>query len=227
MSQQEGTSATPCRLLWVVIAGIVLYALLDAIAQALPPHYNPIRDAESDLAVGPYGYFMTINFVNRGLLSLVFVYSLTQILHSSGTIQGSGTGGSNRYSTGLRLLGAWGVGAILLAIFPTDVPATPVSSHGAIHLAVAAIAFLAGAFGALSLSRQFGESQALSGVRGVALAIAVLAVIFCFATLGLGFVFPHLAGEIGGLDERIFLAMVLLWMTAVSIHLLRYKPRMR
>ena len=45
---------------------IVLYIVLDAIAQALPPHYSPISQAESLLAVGPYGYIMTINFLNRG-----------------------------------------------------------------------------------------------------------------------------------------------------------------
>jgi len=198
--------------------------LLDAIAQALPPHYSPIRDAESDLAVGPYGYIMAINFLNRGVFSLVFVYSLTRTLRRTEAVPGSGAGSKNRYSSGLRLLDVWGVGAILLAIFPTDVPATPVSWHGAIHLVVATIAFLAGALGALRLSSQFGQSQALRGVRGAAMALAVLAAIFCVLTLGLGFVSPHLAAQIGGLNERIFLAMVLLWMATVSIYLLRYNP---
>ena len=208
----------------MVVAGIVLYALLDAIAQVLPPHYSPIRDAESDLAVGPYGYVMAINFVNRGLLSLVFVYALARTLRVSGTAGAGGVTGKNPYSTGLYLLGAWGVGAILLAIFPTDVPSTPVSWHGAIHLLVATVAFLAGAFGALSLSRQFGSSQALKGVSGVGTALAVLAVVFCFVTLALGFIVPHLATRIGGLDERVFLALVLLWMAVVSAHLLRGTP---
>lgn len=54
----------------VAIIGIVVYVVIDVIAQLLPPHYNAIIQAESDLAVGPYGFLMTINFVIRGLLSL-------------------------------------------------------------------------------------------------------------------------------------------------------------
>ena len=49
----------------LTIAGIALYLVLDVVAQMLPPHYSPVRQAESDLAVGPYGYVMTINFVVR------------------------------------------------------------------------------------------------------------------------------------------------------------------
>ena len=47
----------------VTIVGIVVYVIIDVIAQLLPPHYNAIIQAESDLAVGPYGFLMTINFV--------------------------------------------------------------------------------------------------------------------------------------------------------------------
>ncbi len=36
----------------LVIVGIVFYVILDVIAQILAPHYNPISQAESDLAVG-------------------------------------------------------------------------------------------------------------------------------------------------------------------------------
>jgi hypothetical membrane protein len=63
------------RLFWVVIAAIVLYVVLDAIAPSLPPHYSLIKDAKSDLAVGPYGYVMAINFLNRGALSLLSLHT--------------------------------------------------------------------------------------------------------------------------------------------------------
>jgi hypothetical membrane protein len=213
-------------LFWAVIAGVVLYVVLDAIAQSLPPHYSPIQDAESDLAVGPYGYIMTVNFLNRGLLSLVFVYALSRTFRLTGAIPTAPSSGRNPYSRGLSLLGVWGVGAIILAIFPTDVPATPLSWHGTIHLLVALVAFLAGAFGTLSLSRQFRASQALRGAAGYSMAIAALSVVFCFVTLGLGFVDPHLAARVGGLDERIFLGLVLVWMVAVSLHMLRHQSTM-
>jgi len=72
------------RLFWIVLVGIILYAVLDVVAQILPPHYNPISQAESDLAVGKFGLIMTINFVNSGVLSLVFIFTFLRTLDLMG-----------------------------------------------------------------------------------------------------------------------------------------------
>jgi hypothetical membrane protein len=206
---------TTKRLFWVVIGGILLYAALDALAQVLPPHYSPIKDAESDLAVGPYGYVMAVNFINRGVLSLVFLYALSKAARAGGGFTPSGA--ERRFRTGLYIFGVWSVGAILLAFFPTDVPAAPVSWHGAVHLVVAALAFLGGAFGAIVMSSRFGNSQVLQGAKKTALPIAALAVVFLFIGFG------TITGPIGGLTERLFLGLVLLWVAVVSLHLARAK----
>jgi hypothetical protein len=196
-----------------VVGLIVLYLVLDVVAQLLPPHYSPISQAESDLAVGPFGYVMAINFVNRGVLSLLFVFAFL------GAVRLAGESG-REYRTGAILLGVWGVGALLLAVFPTDVPSTPVSPHGAIHLVVALVAFAGGALGELSISRALGRNRVMQAVRQPAIAISVLAVVMMFVELGLP-VFSHLSNEIGGLTERIFLALVLLWLLVVSAYLAR------
>jgi hypothetical protein len=100
------------RQLFVIVdALIILYVVLDAIAQVLPPHYSPISQAESLLAVGPYGYIMTVNFLNRGVFSLLFVYALVQIFTMLGENWRS-------YKFGLYAIGIWGVGALMLAGFP-------------------------------------------------------------------------------------------------------------
>jgi len=196
------------RVFWIVIAAIVLYVVLDAIAQSLPPYSSPIRDAESDLAVGPYGYIMAVNFLNRGFLALAFLYALSRTVKAElGTVRG--------FRTGIYVFGVWAVGAILLAFFPTDVPPTPVSWHGAIHLIVAALAFLGGSFGALMLSLQFSKSETLRNVKTPALVISALSVLFLFVGFG------TLTGQIGGLTERIFLGSVLIWQLVVSFHLAR------
>jgi hypothetical membrane protein len=187
----------------------VVYLLLDLLAQLLPPHYSAIAQAESDLAVGPYGYVMTINFVVRGILSLGFVLGLAWT-----------TGLGSRARVGLGLLAFWGLGAFLLAAFPTDVPSTPVSWHGAIHLVVAALAFLAASIGELLLALHFSREPALRRLARVATGIAVLGVVVnlvLFAIDGR----PHLAAEIGGLAERLFLGIVLAWMVLVSLWILR------
>jgi len=197
----------------VALTGIALYIVLDAVAQLLPPHYSPISQAESDLAVGQFGYIMTVNFLNRGILSLEFLFAVI------GTIRVNG-GRPRNYRGGLFLIGMWSIGALLLAAFPTDVPSTPVSWHGAIHLIVAVIAFLAGAFGALFISLRMSSDISLRRVRGVALPISVVAVILCILELFGGFFAPHLSADYGGLVERLFLGSVLLWMATVSSFML-------
>ena len=197
------------RLLFAVaIAAIVLYVILDAIAQSLPPHYRPISQAERDLAVGPYGYVMTLNFVNRGVLSLCFLFALLLTANSSDTT-------SPRFMRGSYLFAVWSIGALLLAAFPTDVPATPVSWHGAVHLVVAILAFLGGAFGALYISLGMAGNKPVAKARGAALPLAAIAVVLCLVELLDGLT-PGLNANYGGLVERLFLGSVLLWIGSVS-----------
>jgi hypothetical membrane protein len=208
----SGASADRARLLFLItIAGIVLYVILDAVAQSLPPHYSPIRQAESDLAVGPYGYVMAVNFVNRGVFSLLFLYGLMKSLPPRA-----------EFRRGFWLLGIWGVGALILAVSPTDVSG-PATLHGGIHLLVATLAFLGAAFGILSLSRRFALDPALKGVARYAMPIAVLAVVFFLVLYGGEFILPHLSARIGGLTERIFIGLVLVWMLTVSAFMLKRK----
>lgn len=123
--------------------------------------------------------------------------------------------GAHVFSSSL-LSWASSVGALLLAAFPTDVPSTPISWHGAVHLVVAIFAFLGGAFGALYLSIGMAGNRALARARGVALPLACLAVVLCIAEISGGFVVPGLYADYGGLIERLFLGSVLLWVGAVS-----------
>ncbi len=204
------------RFYWISIIGIVLYIVFDVIAQLLPPHYSPVRDAESDMAVGPYGFIMTINFVNRGILSLSFIYAFLKTLDLKG-------GKRAPFRRGYYLLGIWAVGALLLAIFPTDVPATPISWHGAIHLVVALVAFIGGATGVLVLSRHFGENVSTRGAKRIALALGWLSVLLLVVELGFQFILPGLSARFFGLAERLFLASVLFWLVTISIYMVTHK----
>jgi hypothetical membrane protein len=189
------------------IIGIILYVVLDAVAQALPPHYSPIRQAESDLAVGPYGYIMAINFVNRGVFSLIFVFGLFKVVEHL----------TRKFKIGLALLSIWGVGALILAISPTDIGAE-VTLHGKVHLLVAFIAFLGGAFGVLFLSLDLSKHPALKSLRRYLLPLGILSTILVFVD------FLGSLSRIGGLLERLFLGSVILWILIVSIHLYNSPP---
>jgi len=204
------TSTT--RLFYITILCIILYVALDAIAQSLPPHYSPISQAESDLAIGNFGFIMTFNFLNRGFLSFTFIFAFLRTLDRFHIPR-------SQFRSSTALLGIWSIGALLLAVFPTDVPATPMSWHGAIHLAVALVAFIAGAFGTFLISRRLGENRELQGLKRLALPLSAIVVILWALEFCLPFVAPHLNLRIGGLTERLFLGSVLLWMGVVSFFL--------
>lgn len=200
------------RTFWLVDAAIVLYLALDVVAQLLPPHYSPVSQAESDLAVGPYGWIMTLNFVNRGAFSLGFAYAFAR------TFRGPARPWRD-LRPGVGLLAAWGLGSLVLAAFPTDVPATPVSPHGAVHLVVALLAFLAAALGVYWIGRRLERSDLLGPARSFTLPLAVLVVLAFLVEAGLPFVAPRLDARFGGATERVFLGAVLLWMFVVSTSL--------
>jgi uncharacterized membrane protein len=212
---EKADKSGPARLFWAVILGIVLYVVLDVVAQLLPPHYSPISQAESDLAVGEFGFIMTINFLVRGVLSLLFIYAFLRTLDYAKVAR-------SQFRTGTYLLGAWAVGAILLAVFPTDVPATPISWHEAIHIVLAIIVFIGAAFGTLSISQKLPQNGAFRGLKRIALPLSIIVVAFLVL-----FFFVHLNSQIGGLTERLFLGSVLLWIGVVSAYLATHMQQIK
>jgi hypothetical protein len=196
----------PRRALTLAVIGIALYVVLDVIAQLLPPHYSPISQAESDLAVGPYGYVMAVNFVIRGLLTFAFLLGLVGATRLGKTAR-----------VGLALLAVWGAGAFVLAVSPTDV-GTMVTVHGTIHNITAAVAFTGGAFGALLLSTHFPAEERLRPLGSPARILSALAVVMYFATLAA--LFLRRLSHVFGLIERLFIGLVLLWILVVALQLL-------
>jgi Protein of unknown function (DUF998) len=196
------------RQLFVIVeALIILYVVLDAIAQVLPPHYSPISQAESLLAVGPYGYIMTINFLNRGVFSLLFVYALVQILTMLGENWRS-------YKLGLYAIGIWGTGALLLAGFPAT------GRTLGIHTIIGIIVFIAAPLGELSISLKLDRVKALARVKKVALVIAVLGVLFMVFYWGLLPFLHQLKSSYSGFFERLLIGSVVLWMGIMATYIL-------
>ncbi len=198
----------------LIIAAIIVYVILDIVAQALPPHYSPIRQAESDLAVGPYGFIMRVNFLLRGLLSLALVQALRNALHPI------------RARWGLSLFGIWGAASFLLAFFNTDilddphlVPHPHLTWPGELHLGLALIGFIVAPIGAILLARAFQHSDLW---RPAARLSMLLALIDLAALLALK---PFASHHEGGLGERIFLAVTLLWTGHTAMWLGRVDPR--
>ena len=195
------------------VVGIALYSVLDVVAQLLPPHYSPIKQAESDLGVGPYGWVMDVNFVVRGILSLAFAYGLFRAWPKT----------SEAPKVSLTLIGAWGIGALILAFNPVDVSG-PATLHGTIHVVTGLLAFLFVAVGVLGVAYSMPDVVPWKSVRPYARAIALCTAI-ALVVLFVGTRFPPIEQNLFGLLERVFLGLALLWMLIVSLHLLRSDPR--
>ena len=185
-----------------VAAGVVVYVILDIVAQILPPHCSPIHQAESDLAVGPYGYIMRINFVIRGLLSLALIFAVAKTL------------GKAKLRWGMGIFGIWAVTSLLLAFFNTDilddpklVPVLHHTWHGELHIVLAAIGFIAAPVGAILVALVFFESGEFKSAGRVSLVLALISLMALLAMKPIAKIHAS-----GGLGERIFLVTVLIWM---------------
>jgi len=204
----------------VALAGICAYVILDAIVQILPPHYSPVSQAESDLAVGPYGIIMAVNFLNRGLLSAEFIAGFAGYARSVGE-------DVRRYRIGVILIGVWSIGSFLLAFFPTDVPPADVTWHGALHLLLALAAFFGAGLGAFAVSLRIPGEGVMATLRRYAVPVSGFCLASFLAVVLAPGTAPRFNSQYGGLIERVFIGSVLAWMGGVSLILMRRLSRPR
>jgi hypothetical membrane protein len=199
----------------VVMIGIVVYIFLDIVAQMLPPHYSPIHQAESDLAVGPYGYIMRINFFIRGLISLVLIWAVSK------------TSTKDKAKWGLGFFSVWAITSWLLAFFNTDIlddpklyPVLHHTWHGEAHIVLAILGFIAAPIGATLVALAFLRSEEFQRSGRVSMVLAGISIIALLAMKQISRI--HSAG---GLGERIFLVSVLVWMFHTAFVVLNSSKR--
>ncbi len=174
-----------------VMVLIVAYVLIDVVLQVLPPHYSVVSDAESDLAVGPFGWIMSVNFAARGIMSVLLVAALW---HAGET--------STRRRVGLVFLVVAGVCSAALIPFPTDVNGagqfgmTQHTPIGMAHLAFATTGFLTVLAGMTLVTA--------TRAQAVLLAVAILGLVSLALSL-------LLLPQVVGLAERLCLAGILGW----------------
>ncbi len=191
------------RLAWLTVAG---QALMAAVAWLLPAvsEYRLISDNISELVLGRFGYLQTLAFLFVGLTTLGLAYTLHKL-----------TGGAPGARIGTLLVGVYGAGAILVAIFPTDRIDMPAqvfaqSPTGIIHVILAMVNFICMIVAMFILSRTFGSiAQFRSLLRP--------SVLFAASTLAL--FFAQAEGPLVGLLQRLLVLAISGWMVMVALRI--------
>jgi Protein of unknown function (DUF998) len=116
---------------------------------------------------------------------------------------------------GLALLTAWAVCSGLLAFFADDLEGQPPHGSGIVHLVLAFIAFACVTIATVVISAGLRRDPRWNRVRTVLLAVSLAGVV-AFLLLGSATGHKHAPG---GLYERIFLGLELLWIAVAAAHI--------
>ncbi|WP_081710291.1 DUF998 domain-containing protein [Arthrobacter sp. 35W] len=194
------------------MVGVLVYIAVDVVLRFLPPHYSVIHEAESNLAVGPFGWIMALNFLGRAATTLFLVAAIGR------------SGPATRLrQTGMVLLAAGAASSAVLPFFPTDVgPGSEMgsgshTSTGLIHLWIAGLGFLAALAAVIVLTMWLRRSPPMARAVPGALFFAALA---SLGLLWLGISGGFMVGLLG-LAERLCLAGILGWAFVVGLAIRR------
>jgi hypothetical membrane protein len=190
----------------LTLAGIAVYLAIDVLLAFLRPQYSLLYNAESDYGRGPWYWVMDINFLLRCALSLAIAGALYRTVRLDG-----------RTRAGLALLVTWAICSGLLAFFADNPEGMPLTGSGIVHLVLAFIAFTCITIGAILISASLISDPAWRRAAPVLLAISIAGALAC---LILGTANKHHHAP-GGLYERIFLGLELLWMAVAAIAIAR------
>ena len=178
---------------------LVLFVASVAAMHAVQPELSPVDMAVSYYMNGRLGWVLGAGLVLLGLGSLALTIGVRPRARSK---------------TGVWLLAAWSIGAIVGGISPPDPPHywdEPPSVSGMIHGVAAMVAFVAFPLGAWLLSRT-------PAARGLAIACLVTLVVFFFC---LAPVFSNRPPYVLGLIERVLLIFYVAWLAALAFSVSR------
>jgi hypothetical membrane protein len=202
------TLTVPRILAWAAFAGVIWYIAIDVLLAFLRPEYSLLHNAESDYGRGPWFWVMDLNFLLRCALSLALSLALATALGQSARTD-------RRLRAGQVLLIIWAICSGLLAFFADNIEGTPIQTSGAMHIALALIAFPCVAVGTILISVSLVSDRNWGATRKLLLAVSA-AGLAAFLLLGSATRHAHAPG---GLYERIFLGLELLWIAIAAWHI--------
>jgi hypothetical protein len=155
----------------------------------------------SELVLGQYGFVQTVAFLIAGVGTLGLAFAVRQL-----------TKGAWGSFVGSLLVGVYGAGAILVAIFPTDRIDSPAevwsqSTTGMIHIIVSIVSFLCIIVGMFVLSGTFSRERRWRS-------LLPWSVFFPAVTVPLFVVQSE--GPLVGLLQRLMVAVISVWLILVA-----------
>jgi hypothetical membrane protein len=201
--------------LWCGVYAGPLFAVILLMQPLLKPGFDAIRHPGSSLALGPYGWVQSCNFLLTGILLLLFALGLRRIMHRG-----------NSFKKSWAFIAYWAIGLIGAGLFTSDpvngyplgtpnITAQP-TLHGTLHDLLSVPAFI---LTALSFCFLFSRWFARQGKKVLAIYTVISGVIalatFSMAAAAFGGVTLFL--PYGGLLERIAAFVILGWFTVVAL----------
>jgi hypothetical membrane protein len=194
---------------WVAVVGVIVYVAIDVLLRFLRPDYSLLYNAESDYGRGPWYWVMDLNFLLRGAVSVAIIVALPRAVRLD-----------DRGRAGLILIAIWAGCSALLAFFADDVEGQPLTGSGIVHLALAFVAFPCVAVGAILVSTNLTSGQSRRSVAAVLLTLSAAGAA-ALPLLATAVGHPHAPG---GLYERIFLGLELLWIAVAGGYFAARRP---
>lgn len=190
----------------IAIAGAIYSFVAVAALHLLRPDYDPVSEPLSYYAVGPYGSVMTVVF---------FAFALSLLAVGLGLYRGIALSKSSQ--AGVILLIGAGVGWIATGVFPTDVTlnSIPDTLMGLVHTLLSYVASPSLVAAMLLLSRVFKMSGDGSWSHYLVHALALAG----WASFVLLPIVDAARIPIGGIGQRLFLALTLLWLLLMATRL--------
>jgi len=191
----------------LVTTAIFVFAIL--ILHLLPTGVNPMISGISFYALTRYGFLFILATLSIGVSGIALSLAMWPMIPS--------TAGR----VGLLLLIAWGLSSILAGLFPLDAPGTAPTLSGRIHnLSGMNFLLISPALLLIELSGSGGSQPHRPRTITFWLAWMLLAA----AVLLFTFNGPLYSMEIGGLFQRLYWLVLVLWLVFKSLQALRWEP---
>lgn len=175
----------------------------------LPTGYDPVRDAVSDYAIGPYRAGFWVFTTAGGISGLALAIALASSDPSKPTLAIA----MLLLSAGARFLIPW---------FPTDQEGDRFQTlKGTIHMVLAVTVFASIAIAASSLEGTLGDEPAWSAVHGLVAGWLPWAITITAVATAVAIRASRLQ-SIFGLIERLYYLSSITWFFVVSIELARF-----